>query len=50
MVGTDLPEQRLLVLMDILGVELVAFVACRGFVVEECWPESRLAAAGARHE
>ena len=42
--------------MDILGVnpvqrtELVAFVACRGFVVEVCRPESRFAAAGARHE
>ena len=55
-VGTDLPEQRLLVLMDILELnpvqrsELVAFLRTEGGFAEGCWYESRFAAAGARDE
>ena len=55
-VGTDLPKQRLLVLMDILGLnpvqwsELVAFLQTEFSLLKSACLEPRFAAAGARHE
>ena len=55
-VGTDLPEQRLLVLMDILGLdpaqraELLAFLSAEGSLLKSAGREPCLAAACEGHE